>query len=70
MPALVAVVPLVKLPHARLKHLVAHCQLKRSWYASRVGGAAARVGELLCSPIALARLSRAGPGKGALGPLS
>jgi glycine/D-amino acid oxidase-like deaminating enzyme len=31
----------------------AHCQLKRPWYARRVGGAAARVGELLCSPIML-----------------
>jgi hypothetical protein len=47
-----------------------HCQLKRPWYARRVGGAAARVGELLCSPIMLPRSSRAGPEKGALGPLS
>jgi hypothetical protein len=47
-----------------------HCQLKRPWYAGRVGGAAARVGELLCSPIMLPRSSRAGPEKGALGPLS
>ena len=30
-----------------------HCQLKRPWYAPRVGGAVARVGELLCSPIVL-----------------
>jgi hypothetical protein len=30
-----------------------HCQLKRPWYARRVGGAPARVGELLCSPIML-----------------
>jgi len=30
-----------------------HCQLKRPWYAGRVGGAAARVGELLYSPIVL-----------------
>jgi glycine/D-amino acid oxidase-like deaminating enzyme len=48
----------------------AHCQLKRPWYARRVGGAAARVGELLCSPIMLPRSSRAGPEKSALGPLS
>src|SRR6516164_1435581 len=47
-----------------------HCQLKRPWYAARVGDAAARVGELLCSPIVLPRSSRAGPKKGALGPLS
>ena len=47
-----------------------YCQLKRPWYARRVGGAAARVGELLCSPIMLPRSSRAGPEKGALGPLS
>jgi hypothetical protein len=40
-----------------------HCQLKRPWYAPRVGGAAARVGELLCSPIVLSRSSRAGPKK-------
>jgi hypothetical protein len=38
-----------------------HCQLKRPWYARLVGGAAARVGELLCSPIMLPRSSRAGP---------
>ena len=37
-----------------------HCQLKRPWYARRVGGAAARVGEFLCSPIMLPRSSRAG----------
>jgi len=37
-----------------------YCQLKRPWYARRVGGAAARVGELLCSPIVLPRSSRAG----------
>ena len=47
-----------------------HCQLKRPWYAHRVGGAAARVGELLSSPITLPRSDRAGPAKGALGPLS
>jgi hypothetical protein len=34
---------------------VRHCQLKRPWYPRRVGGAAARVGELLCSPIMLPR---------------
>jgi len=39
---------------------LAHCQLKRPWYARSVGGAAARVGELLCSPIMLPRSSRAG----------
>jgi hypothetical protein len=49
---------------------IAHCQLKRPWYARRVGGAAARVGELLCTPITLPRSSRAGPEKSALGPLS
>src|SRR6516162_4272692 len=47
-----------------------HCQLKRPWYAARVGGAAARVGELLCSLTVLPRSSRAGLEKGALGPLS
>jgi hypothetical protein len=47
-----------------------YCQLKRPWYARRVGGAAARVGELLYSPIMLPRSSRAGPEKGALDPLS
>jgi hypothetical protein len=46
-----------------------HCQFKRPWYAARVGGAAARLGELLCSPIVLPRSSRGGPEKGALGPL-
>jgi hypothetical protein len=40
-----------------------HCQLKRLWYARRVGGAAARVGELLYSPIMLPRSSRAAPEK-------
>ena len=50
--------------------IIRHCQLKRPWYAARVGGAAARVGDLLCSPIVLLRSSRAGPEKGALGPLS
>ena len=40
-----------------------HCQLKRPWYAPSVGGAAVRVGELLCSPIVLPRSSRAGPEK-------
>jgi hypothetical protein len=48
----------------------AHCQLKRPWYARRVGGAAARVGELLCSPIMLPCSSRVGPEKGALSPLT
>ena len=47
-----------------------YCQLKRPWYARRVGGAAARVGELRCSPIMLPRSSRAGPEKGAPSPLS
>jgi hypothetical protein len=52
------------------EQVAGHCQLKRPWYAGRVGGAAARVGELLCSPIMLPRSSRAGPEKDALGPLS
>src|SRR6516162_7960170 len=47
-----------------------HCQLKRPWYARRVGGAAARVGELLCSPIIVPHSSREGPEEGALSPLS
>jgi cation diffusion facilitator CzcD-associated flavoprotein CzcO len=50
--------------------LPGHCQLKQSWYARRVGGAAARVGELLCSPIMPPRSSRAGPEKGVLSPLT
>ena len=37
-----------------------YCQLKRPWYARRVGGAAARVGELLCSPIMLPRSAERG----------
>src|SRR5262249_45978824 len=37
-----------------------HCQLKAPWYALRVGGAAARVGELLCSPVVLPALKRSG----------
>jgi putative transposase len=37
------------------KQMRRHCQLKRPWYARRVGGAAARVEELLCSPMLLAR---------------
>jgi hypothetical protein len=37
-----------------------HCQLKRPWYARSVGGGAARVGELLCSPIMLPRSSERG----------
>jgi peptide/nickel transport system substrate-binding protein len=40
-----------------------HCQLKRPWYARCVGGVAARVGELLCSPVMLPRSSRAGQEK-------
>src|SRR3954465_501958 len=47
-----------------------HFQIMRPGYAPHVGGAAARVGELLCLPIVLPRSSRAGPEKGALGPLS
>ena len=39
---------------------VGYCQLKRPWYARRVGGASARVGELPCSPITLPRSSQAG----------
>jgi hypothetical protein len=50
--------------------IIRHCQFKQPWYAARVGGAAARLGELLCSPIVLPRSSRGGPEKGALGPLS
>jgi hypothetical protein len=50
--------------------LARYCQLKRPWYARRVRGAAARVGGLFCSPIMLPHSSRAGPEKGALGPLS
>src|SRR5215469_1661394 len=42
-----------------------HCQLKPPWYALRVGGAAARVGELLCSPSALPALKPSGAKKGA-----
>src|SRR5262252_284517 len=45
------------------KRLLGHCQLKRPWYARRVGGAVARVGELLCSPIMLPRSSGVGPEK-------
>jgi hypothetical protein len=37
-----------------------HCQLKRPWYAPRVGGAPARVGELLCSPFVLPRSAERG----------
>jgi hypothetical protein len=40
-----------------------HCQLKRPWYARRIGGAAARVGELLCLPIMAPRSSERGPEK-------
>jgi KUP system potassium uptake protein len=40
-----------------------HCQLKRPWYARRVGGAAVRVGELLCSPTYAAPLKPGGAGK-------
>ena len=47
-----------------------HCQLKGPWYARSVGGAAARVGEVLCSPIVLPLLSGAGPEEGAPSPLS
>ena len=50
--------------------LRAHCQLKQPWYARRVGGAAARVGELPCSPIMLPRLKPSGPEKGTLRPLT
>ena len=48
---------------------VGYCQLKRPWYARRVGGAAARVGELVCLPIMLPAQAERGR-KGALGPLS
>jgi len=47
-----------------------HRQLKRRWYARRVGGAEARVEELLCSRIVLPPLKPSGAGKGTLGPLS
>jgi hypothetical protein len=51
---------------ARLAELTErHCQLNRPWYARRVGGAAVRVRELLCSPIVLPRSSRAGGKKAA-----
>jgi hypothetical protein len=38
-------------------------QLKRPWYARRVGGAAVRVGEPLCSPYYAAPLKPSGAGK-------
>ena len=40
-----------------------HCQLKQPWYARLVGGAAARVGEFLCSPIVLPRSAERGRNK-------
>ena len=55
-PSLAETCTLYSLPVSRRTH----CQLKRPWHARRVGGAAARVGELLCSPIMLPRSSRAG----------
>src|SRR5262249_14958108 len=39
-----------------------HCQLKRPWYAARVGGAAARVGELLLLAYRAAPLKPSGAG--------
>jgi hypothetical protein len=47
-----------------------YCQLSRPWYARCVGGAAARVGKILCPLIALPALTERGPEKGALSPLS
>src|SRR5215472_10820748 len=37
-------------PERVVHRLAGHCQLKLPWCALRVGGAAARVGELLCPP--------------------
>src|SRR4051812_11341117 len=45
---------------AARERTVAHCQLKQPWYAGRVGGAAARVGGLVCSPTMLPRSSERG----------
>ena len=50
---------------SKAKHAVGHCQLRQPWYVRSVGGAAARVGELLCSPIVLPRSNRAGGKKAA-----
>jgi transposase-like protein len=49
--------------HQAVRRRERHCQLKRPWYARRVGGAAARVGEFPYSPIMLPRSRRAGPEK-------
>src|ERR1700674_2413315 len=47
-----------------LERLVRHCQLRRSWYARCVGGAAARVGRsfarLLCCPAPTERAAKTG----------
>ena len=64
-PSLAETYTLYSLPVSRRTH----CQLSRPWYVRCVGGAAARVeGPLLA--YCAARSSRAGPQKGALGPLS
>jgi cytochrome o ubiquinol oxidase subunit 1 len=47
-----------------------HCQLKQGWYASSVGGAVARCGEVLCTPIGLPPSQRRGAGKLTSTPLS
>jgi hypothetical protein len=52
----------------REQAIAGHCQLKLPWYALPVGGAAARVGELLCSPIVSPALKRSGAEKAVLVP--
>ena len=47
-----------------------HCQLKKGWYTSSVGGAVARCGEVLWMPIGLTPSQPRGAGKLTSTPLS
>jgi hypothetical protein len=60
----------LEVPASAVDKVARHCQLKPPWYALRIGGGAARVGELFCLPIVLPALKPSGAEKGALGPLS
>jgi hypothetical protein len=65
-PSLEETCTLYSLPVSRRTH----CQLKQGWYASSVGGAVARCGEVLWTPIGLTPSQPRGAGKLTSTPLS
>jgi hypothetical protein len=65
-PSLEETCTLYSLPVSRRTH----CQVKQGWYASSVGGAVARCGEVLWTPIGLTPSQPRGAGKLTSTPLS